>query len=214
MSTMIAPGVRRAVAAVTTLALAATVAACSNGSGSEDAAEPTGTPSSSTSVFASPSASASETSTPSSTPTPEPELPRAPAAKDSEAGRRAFAEFVIDRWSYALATNDAAALTDLSPGSGACQGCAELAAELKKRKKQGWYVDFPGATVVRLTLAPASEAEPGVTVATATINVPASTSYFEDGEIRNENKAHKGASFEVRMRLDGKRYVLLAFRVS
>jgi hypothetical protein len=196
-----------AVAAV----LVATLVSCDDGDGSGAAASD---PSSSGSLSASGSPSATVTSSPSTSPTeePAPEPPKPPATKDTEAGRRAFAQFVIDSWSYALATNDASALTDLSPKSGQCEGCAEFAAELKKRRKQHWYVDFPGVKVLRTELSPGDL--PGVWVATATINVPASTSYFRNGAVRNENDAHRGATFEVRMRLDGKRFSLLAFRVS
>ena len=194
---------QRSVAAIAALLLAGSLAGCSDDTDEPDASDTT------------PSASASESpSSPSASPSaePKPKLPKAPPAKDTAAGREAFAEFVIARWGYALQTNDASALTDLSPKAGPCEGCAELEAELKTRKKEGWYVDFPGAKVVKMKVAPGED--PGVQVATATINVPASTSYFEDGEVRNENEARKGASFEVRMRLDGKSYVLLAFRVS
>lgn len=197
----------RATAALTvTAALVAALGACSD-DGDEPSAEPSSTSSTSPSetVTSSPSAAPTE-----SEPTPEPPTP--PRVKDSEAGRRAFAQFVVDTWSYALATNDATALTDLSPKSGPCEGCADFAAELAKRRKQHWYVDFPGVKVVKTDVAPGEL--PGVSVATATINVPASTSYFRNGEVRNENDAHRGARFEVRMRLDGKRFSLLAFRVS
>ena len=190
-------------AAAAAFLLAASVTGCSGDTDEPEASEGTSSPSTSEST---------PSSSPSPTSSPEPKLPKAPPAKDTAAGREAFAEFVIARWGYALRTNDATALTELSPESGLCEGCAELQAELKKRKKEGWYVDFPGAKVVKLRVEPGEE--PGVQVATATINVPASESYFDDGELRNENDAHKGATFEVRMRLDGKRYVLLAFRVS
>jgi Family of unknown function (DUF6318) len=177
---------------------------------SDDTAEPSSSdPTSSASGSAtspSPSPSATEPSRP-----PEPELPKAPAAKNTDAGRKAFAEFVVARWGYALRTNEAAALSDLSPRSAPCGGCVKLAAELRKREKEGWYVDFPGAKVTKVEVVPGEL--PGVHVATARIDVPASQSYFEDGELRNENEARKGATFEVRMRLDGKRFVLLAFRV-
>jgi hypothetical protein len=198
---------RRGVLASTVLALAVAMSGCSDGSEEPSAAA-------SSSGSASPSESGSS-ATPSASPTPSeppaPKLPKAPAAKDTDAGRTAFAEFVIERWGYALLTNDATAVTELSPKDAPCQGCAELAAELKKRTKQGWYVDFPGARVAKVDVVPGEE--PEVQVATATIDVPASQSYFEDGELRNENDARKGATFEVRMRLDGKRFVLLAFRV-
>lgn len=201
------PGIarRRWAAALTALLLAAPVAGCSG-----DDAEPSASePSSSESASESEGTSGSPSATPAAT--TEPELPDAPAARNSQAGRRAFAEFVVERWGYALRTNDAGAVTGLSPRSAPCKGCAELDKELKTRRKQGWYVDFPGAKVVKVDVAP-GEVQ-GVHVATARINVPASASFFDDGEFRNENKPRKGATFEVRMRRDGKRYVLLAFRV-
>lgn len=196
---------RRFVAATAALLVAASVGGCSGDADEAQASDTT------------PSASATGSTSPSPSPTdsasvaPEPRLPRRPAALSFAAGREAFAEFVIARWGYALQTNDATALTDLSPTSAPCEGCAELRAELRTRKQDGWYVDFPGAKIVELQVEPGEL--PGVQVANATINVPASESYFDDGELRNENAAHKGASFEVRMRLDGNHYVLLAFRV-
>jgi hypothetical protein len=199
---------RHCVGVLTALLLAATLASCS--SDADDAEEADGS-----SATPSPTASSTPSSSPTPTTRPEPKLPKAPPAKDDEAGQKAFAEFVIDRWGYALATNDASAMTELSPPSGPCGGCPELEAELKKRKKQGWYVDFPGAKITELTVGPSAQPElqPEMRVATASINVPASKSYFKNGELRNENDAHKGATFEVQMRLDGKHYVLLAFRV-
>jgi hypothetical protein len=191
-------------AATAALIVAASVGGCSSDSDQPEASDTTSSPSETTSPSPAPSPSASSS--------PEPKLPKAPAAKDTAAGRAAFADFVIARWGYALETNDATALTDLSPESGPCEGCPELQAELRTRTKEGWHVDFPGARIVKMRIGP-GDVE-GVQVATATINVPASTSYFDDGELRNENEAHKGATFEVRMRLDGKRYALLAFRVS
>lgn len=194
---------RRSAAATAVLLLAVSTTGCSG-----DSDEPDSGPTSSESASES---STSPSPSPSSTRTAKPKLPKAPPAKATDVGRKAFAEFVIDRWGYALRTNDASALTDLSPKAAPCQGCVDLQRELAKRRKQGWYVDFPGAKVVKVDLAAGDL--PGVQVATARINVPASESYFEDGELRNENDARKGAAFEVRMRLNGKRYVLLAFRV-
>lgn len=203
------PGrLRRPVVATTALLLTPWLAGCSGGS--DDAASApasSASPSPTTS-----SASAEPTPSPSPSRTPKPKPPEPPPAEDTPAGREAFARFVIDSWGYALSTNDASALLDLSPQSGPCEGCPELRDELQKRKKQGWYVDFPGAEVVKLQVTPG--AQPGVQVARATIDVPRSTSYFKDGEVRNVNEAHKGADFEVQMRLDGKRYALLAYRVS
>lgn len=202
---------RRCAAATTALLLAASVAGCSDDS-SEDAAPDSGesTPSASSSD-ATPTGSPSPTSSPAPV---EPQKPKAPPAKDTAAGRQAFAEFVIETWSYSLATNDETALTDLSPKAGPCQGCPEFSTELRTRTKQGWYVDFPGVRIATLPPPVSLSSEPDVYVATATMNVPRSTSYFEDGSVRNENAGRRGATFEVQMRLDGKRYSLLAFRVS
>lgn len=199
---------RPLVAATTALLLTPWLAGCSGGS-DDSASEPA----SSTSPSASSTTPSTEAS-PSPTRSPKPKPPKAPPAKDTPAGREAFARFVIDSWVYALSTNDASVLLDLSPKAGPCEGCPDLRDELRKRKKQGWYVDLPGVRVVKLPPPVSLSSEPGVFVATATINVPRSTSYFKDGEVRNVNEAHKGADFEVRMRLDGKRYALLAYRVS
>jgi hypothetical protein len=198
---------RPIVAATTALLLTPWLAGCSGGS--DDAASDPAPSASPTESSTPSSPAASPTPSPSRSPRPEP--PKPPPAKDTVAGREAFARFVIDSWGYALSTNDANALLDLSAQSGPCEGCPELRDELQKRKKQGWYVDFPGADIVTLQVTPGDQ--PGVQVARATIDVPRSTSYFEDGEVRNINEAHKGAAFEVQMRLDGKRYALLAYRV-
>jgi len=196
---------RRSAAATTALLLAPWLAGCSGGS--DGSASPEASSSSTPTETQS-----SATPSPSPTRTRKPKPPEPPPANDTAAGRAAFARFVIDSWSYALSNNDASALLDLSPASGPCEGCPELADELQTRKKQGWYVDFPGATIKSLKITPGGQ--PGVQVAEATIDVPRSTSYFKDGEVRNENEAHKGATFEVQMRLDGKHYVLLAYRVA
>lgn len=159
-----------------------------------------------------PSATPSESPAEEATASPGPEEPERPEAKDNPGSRKDFARFVVDRWGYALRTNQPKAVLELSPRQQPCQGCKDLRAELAKRKKQGWYVDFPGAKVRRVTVNPGEV--PGTFVARATVDIPASRSYFDDGLFRNDNKAHKGATFEVRMRLDKKRYSLLAFRIT
>jgi hypothetical protein len=198
-------------AAAALLLVAMATAGCSDDSSDAASADPTGsvTPSSSPSLPSGPA-------TPSAS--PKPELPRRPAAEDTDAGRRAFAQFVIDRWGYALQTNDAAAVTGLSPTSAPCEGCDALEKELSKRAKQGWHVDFPGVRVHQIQLSPAPpgaapDGQPAQ-VAEARVDIPPSKSYFEDGELRNRNQAHPGATFQVLMRRDGNRFVLLAFGVS
>ena len=106
---------------------------------------------------------------------------------------------MIDSWGYALQTNDAAAVTALSPSAARARAARSSTPELAERRKEGWYVDFPGA---RSTGRRSPRAvEPGSGSPRATVDIPASASYFDDGTFRNDNEAHKGATFEVRMRL-------------
>ena len=146
---------------------------------------------------------------PAVTATPEP--PKRPRSANTPKGRKEFAVFVVERWSHALATNDAQVVSSLAPKGATCQGCRELRADLGKRKKQGWFVDFPGAEVKEVTVR-AGET-PGVWVATSRISVPESRSYFEDGTYRNDNEAHPKVDFTVRMRHQAGRFALLAFTV-
>ena len=81
--------------------------------------------------------------------------------------------------------------------------------ELENRRKEGWNVDFPGATVKKVTVTPAGAAQTFDSV--ATIDIPESQSYFEDGSFRNDNKAFRDAEFSVQMRWAGGRYVLLSY---
>jgi hypothetical protein len=139
-------------------------------------------------------------------------LPKAPKARNTPDGRKAFTEFVIQRWGYALTTNDAGAMSDLSARGSTCQGCKELEKELAQRRKEGWNVDFPGAAVDRITVKPAGA--PATYEATAVIDIPASRSYFEDGTYRNENEAFKNAKFIAAMKYTKARYTLVSFRVA
>lgn len=139
-------------------------------------------------------------------------LPKAPKARNTPEGRKAFTEFVIQRWGYALTTNDAGAMSDLSARGSTCQGCKELEKELAQRRKEGWNVDFPGAAVDTITVKPAGA--PATYEATAVIDIPASRSYFEDGTYRNENEAFKNAKFVAAMKYTKARYTLVSFRVA
>lgn len=183
------------------LALVLVLSACGGGGeDSEDAQE---------------SPSATPSATPSPTETAEVEevvAPERPASKDTAKGRKAFARFVIDTWGYALAENDPEPVLSLSPGKKQlCKGCPELRKELTKRRKQGWYVDFPGAKVQGMKLGPGPE--DGQVLATARVVIPPSRSYFDDGSFRNDNDRHRG-TFEVLMRREGKKFVLLGFRLA
>lgn len=186
------------------LLLLGSATACSDESSGADDPGTRAEPESTSTASASPAANPTESGPP--------RPPKQPRATDTAAGRRAFAEFVVAAWGHALRTNDAGPVTGLSPAGQPCQGCKELAAELRKRKKQGWYVDFPGAEVRRVVLGGAGA--PATYLARATVDIPRSISYFDDGTFRNDNDAHRGATFEVRMRFDKKRWSLLAFRLT
>ena len=134
-----------------------------------------------------------------------------PRLEDTPAGRRAFAELVVERWGEALRTNDAAALTSLAPRGRSCLGCPQLRDELAERRRQGWSVDFPGARVDRVQLVRDS-AFPGV-VAVARVDIPASRSSFDDGRFRNDNRAHPDASFTVAMQWHRGGFELLGFEL-
>jgi hypothetical protein len=138
-------------------------------------------------------------------------MPKPPRAADTPAARKAFTEFVVERWGYALVTNEAEAVTGLSPKGSACKGCKDLEKELQQRRKEGWNVDFPGAKVKKVTVEPAGP--PRTFDSVATIDIPESRSYFEDGTFRNDNKAFRNAEFGVQMRRAGGTYLLLSFSV-
>ncbi|GAA1928384.1 hypothetical protein GCM10009815_23500 [Nocardioides marmoribigeumensis] len=178
---------------------------------SSDSSKASGTPSK-TPASATSSSSGSPSASPSATGAPTPEKPTPPVFAPGEKGQKAFAEYVVTSWGYALSTNDATAVTGLSPSKKEqCRGCQDLAAELKRRAKDGWHVDFPGAQVRRTTLKRSDDRILATTVA----DIPASQSYFDDGTFRNDNEAHKGAKFLIDLRIDGRakkrHFVLLAF---
>ena len=179
------------------------LSACSG----DDGDEPNRSSGSSDEASTAPSPSASPVDDESS-----PEPPSPPRATDSKQARTAFLRFVIDAWGYALRHNDPSPVVGLSPSrKQPCAGCAELQSELAKRREQGWYVDFPGAEVRRVEVADGPE--PGTFLAAARIDIPASVSYFEDGSMRNTSEEHRGATFELAGRRDGKTFTLLGFRV-
>ena len=135
-----------------------------------------------------------------------------PAFAPGDKGQKAFAEYVVASWGYALATNDATAVTGLSPSKKQqCRGCKELAAELRKRTKEKWHTEFPGADVRRTIV----KRDGDRILATTLADIPASQDYFEDGSFRNDNEAHRGARFLIDLAVDGqakkRRFVLLAF---
>lgn len=150
-----------------------------------------------------------ETPTPTPTQASDPTLPPAPTARDTKPAATAFTRFVVARWDYALATNDGTAVSRLSPKGQRCEGCRDLEAELARRVKQQWRVDYPGSTVRNVDV----RRENDVWVGTARIDVPSSRSYYDDGSFRNESPAHSGARFTARFRLDKGGFDLLFFQV-
>src|SRR5690242_19622819 len=94
---------------------------------SDDSSKASGTPSKTpTSAASSPSGSPS--GSPSATGAPTPRRPTPPAFAPGDKGQKAFAEYVVTSWGYALSTNDATAVTDLSPSKKEqCRGCEDLA---------------------------------------------------------------------------------------
>ena len=120
-------------------------------------------------------------------------------------------------WGYTLRTDDPRPLTRLGPPGSPCRGCTDLARELRKRRKQGWAVHFPGVVVrtIKVTRRHAKGAKKGKQAdAMAKVDIPRSDSYNADGTFRNTNPAHPHASFDVRMRYTPKGYRLLSFSVS
>jgi hypothetical protein len=189
------------------LTAAALVLGACAGDASEPASDPgeSGSPSSA-------ETSESLTVSPSPTASPTPDKPREPRFRDNRAGKRAFVKYIIDGWGYALQTNDPSVLLDAS-GRKPCRGCVPLRRELRQRAKDEWYVDFPGARLRKVTF----RADGPVEVATAIAGIPESQSFFEDGTVRNDNKARKRVRFVLDIRPDGqgkrRHWTLLAFSV-
>jgi len=196
------PGTRLAVA-TTVLVLAASVAGCSSdGDAAKQALRKS----------PSPSPSALEPS-PSTSPSASAEVPpAAPAAAKGAAGEKTFARHVMDLWGYALRTNDARPLVAASVGGRPCVGCKPLAADLAKRKQQGWTVDFSGVKVHTIAV-PKKQPKKGAVTATAVVDIPESDSFNSDGSYRNTNPAHAGVKFVVRMTYTKKGYRLVSFTV-
>ncbi len=150
--------------------------------------------------------SAAEPTVPSPPPMPEPPRP-GPGPK----AQRAFAQHVIASWAWSLQANDAEPLVLASRSrKRLCTGCRDLVRELRKRDRQGWYVDLPTVSVERTRL----RREGDEVVATSRVDIPESDTYLYDGTFRSTNRAHDDAAFTVRMRRSQDRYVLVSFTVA
>jgi hypothetical protein len=192
---------RLRVAAVVALLAAPTLGGCT-GSGTPEDVPVTASSGSSPSVATSTGPSPAAAS--------ESETPAPPKARKGPAGQKAFARFVMDAWSWALRTNDASPLLDVSPSRRQpCDGCRALSRELAGRAKQGWYVDFPGLDVERTRLRRAGD----TVVAVSRVSIPESDSYNDDGSYRSTSPAHEDATFTVTMRSTEAGYSLVSFRV-
>lgn len=178
--------------------------------GCSGAAEPSASPTRSAS--SSPSTSPTPPPSPSPSPSARPaEVPAPPRATNNRRGQTAFAKYVLQAWIYALNTNDPRPLQKVS-GPKQCGGCGPLATELRKRKKQGWYVDLRDVRVgkAKITQSPSGE----TTLVELSVNIPESDTYFEDGSYRSTNDAHPRGRFTVEMDHAGKRFRLFAFKLS
>ncbi len=143
---------------------------------------------------------------------PKPLKPKEPKFRSGKKGQKAFTRYIVDGWGYSLITNDPSVLIDAS-GKKACRGCGSLRKELKQREKEGWYVDFPGAKVRKISFSSRGD----VREATAVVDIPGSRSFFEDGTFRNDNEAHRSAKFLIDFEAKGKNkkrhWELVAFSV-
>ena len=133
--------------------------------------------------------------------------PGPPPATDDRRGRLAFAEYVLEAWIHALNTNDPAPLLAVS-GRGPCDGCSDLAGELRKRDRQGWHVVLEG---VRVSATDVSSRSGRTTRVVLSVEIPESASYNDDGSFRNTNPAHSGSRFAVEMTHVGGRFRLDSF---
>lgn len=193
--------------AVATLVLAVLVTGCSGDPGAADpAASPAASPSPTGSrgtPAGSPSASPSDRAA-----TAAPSVPAPPSARDDRAGRETFAAYVLQAWIHALNTNDPQPLLAVS-GARPCDGCRELAAELRSRAREGWYVDLADVRVRSTRVTDRG----GTARVEMSVSLPESTTYFADGTFRSTNPAHPRRTFEVEMTFTGRRFRLDAFGV-
>ena len=200
---------RARLAGVAVCVAALLISGCSDDT-SEAASEPSETPS------ATDSSSKSTSESPSSSPTeesePKPKKPKEPKFRSGKKGQKAFVAYIVDGWSYALRTNDPSVLLGAS-GKKPCRGCKPVKKELKQRKKEGWYVDFSGAKIRKISFG----SRGSIREATAVVTIPKSRSFFDDGTFRNDNKAHKKAKFLIDIEAKGKpkkrHWELVAFSV-
>jgi hypothetical protein len=137
---------------------------------------------------------------------------RAPAplgGDNDRSGRQAFAEYVLQAWIYSLNTNDASPLLDAS-GPTPCDGCRDLAAELRTRAEAGWHVLLGDVRVSSVTQQTSGR---DATVALS-VAIPESTSQHADGSYRGSNPAHPRSTFTVAMRHTGDGFRLTSFSLS
>lgn len=156
-----------------------------------------------------PSGASSPTPSPSSSTSPLGPPPR-PETRRGAPGQRQFARYVIALWGYALRTNDPAPLLAAGATRKPCQGCERLASTLRQRRREHWYVDFPGVVVRAVDVHRSGD----LTVAEASVGIPPSSSLNTDGSFRGANPAHPHARFVVRMRWVKDTYRLVGFTLS
>jgi hypothetical protein len=133
-------------------------------------------------------------------------VPEPPPGTNDRQGRTAFAEYVLEAWIYALNTNDPKPLLSVS-GHRPCDGCRDLVAELAKRKEHGWHVALQGVRVASTRISQSGSTSRAV----LSVEIPASSSYNEDGTFRAINPAHPESRFTVQMTHTGGRFRLDSF---
>ena len=180
------------------LALGLLVSGC-NGADDRSSAPP---PSSGPAADASPPADTAPSGAADSTTA----VPEPPPGTNDRHGRTAFAEYVLEAWIYALNTNDPKPLLSVS-GRRPCDGCGTLVAELKKRKEQGWHVALQGVRVASTRISQSGS----TSRALLSVEIPASSSYNDDGTFRAINPAHPGSRFTVEMTHTDGRFRLESF---
>lgn len=135
--------------------------------------------------------------------------PAPPGGDNDRSGREAFAEHVLQAWIYSLNTNDASPLLEAS-GPTPCDGCRDLAAELRTRAEAGWHVVLGDVRVSSVTQQTSGR---DATVALS-VAIPESTSQHADGSYRGSNPAHPRSTFTVDMRHTGDGFRLTSFSLS
>ena len=199
---------RSSASAVVTAALLASAAVgCSSDDGPQQASAES-SPSASTEASASPSAEPSETPAPSEsadaeqagTVQDEVEAPEEPTGLKNNAKSRAeFTRYVVDAWIYAFISNDPKPLVDASV-KGGCDGCSNLRKEMRKRSKEGYFIELVGVGVGKTNEPKKQPPDGKVTITKTSLALPESRILNEDGTLRALSPAHPDTTFTAKVK--------------